>query len=166
MMIYIPVLVITALIIIASVLVFLLRDVLHVAVFLTIVFLLNSLLFLELQQTILALIQLFIMVGGVSIYLFVGVASASYSKFRYTNKIPLVVVSLALFSVMAYGAYSNSPGGFSGSQINSTVNVYSSSQLVSSFSSSYTIVSLYTVVIMLSLLALGAILLLNKLKAM
>jgi NADH:ubiquinone oxidoreductase subunit 6 (subunit J) len=51
---------------------------------------------------LLALLQLFIMVGGVSTYLFVGVSSESLSKFRHTSFPILVVLAIGLSAVPIY----------------------------------------------------------------
>ena len=161
-MIYLVTFAAAALIIIASALVFVFKDVLHVAVALTTVFLANSLLFLVLGQPILAIIQLFIMVGGVSTYLFVGVASASYSHFKYINYAALASLALLIFAIMAYGAVRSGTVASAGTA--NATNTYSSNQIASSFSSGYTIASMYAIAAMLFSLSLGAILLLNKLR--
>lgn len=51
---------------------------------------------------LLALLQLFIMVGGVSTYLFVGVSSENLSRFRHTSLPVLVVAAIALAAVPIY----------------------------------------------------------------
>lgn len=161
-MIYLIALIMAALIVIGTVLIFVLKDVLHVAVALSFVFLINSLVFLLVNQPLLAVIQLFIMIGGVSVYLFVGVAAASFSHFKYTNYITLAAVAIALFAVMAYGAYNTGTLGLAQGQ--TLANSYSAAQVVSSLTSRYTIVSLYAVTLMLFLLATAAIPLLNRLR--
>ncbi len=65
-----------------SVLVFVFKDILHAAIALSGVFLMNSLFFIVLSQPLLAVVQLFIMVGGITTFLFVGVAAAPYSRFQ------------------------------------------------------------------------------------
>ncbi|HUY70578.1 MAG TPA: hypothetical protein VMV00_03370 [Candidatus Baltobacteraceae bacterium] len=86
--------------IISAMLVFTFRNVLHSVLALSLAFLFNSILFLAMQQTLLALIQLFIMVGGVSTYIFVGVSSSGLSKFRHTSL--LVLGILAPLLIVAY----------------------------------------------------------------
>lgn len=49
-----------------------------------------------------ALLQLFIMVGGVSMYLFVGVSSENLSRFKHTSFPVLVVLAAALAAVPVY----------------------------------------------------------------
>ncbi|MGC8649039.1 MAG: NADH-quinone oxidoreductase subunit J [Candidatus Micrarchaeia archaeon] len=73
------------------------KHMLHSVLFLSFLFVLNSAIFAMLNQPLLALAQLFIMVGGVSVFMFVGVATES--KNHTLNNIPLFVVlwlSLAL----------------------------------------------------------------------
>lgn len=160
-MLYPIALILSALIIAAASFIFIFKDTLHIALALSAVFFVNSLIFLFINQPLLALIQLFIMVGGVSIYLFVGVASASYSHFRYTNYALLTVAFIAIFIVMVYGVYST--GAVSGPQ-SQAPNTYGLGQIASSFGSTYSIMALYAITIMLFLLALGSIPLLNRLK--
>ncbi len=162
-MIYIVTYIVAALILIASALVFIFKDVLHIAVALSTVFLINSVLFLILQQPILAVIQLFIMIGGVSTYLFVGVAAASYSNFKYTNYIALVGLSIVIFSAITYGAYSTSTITQAGTS--NSINTFSSNSIASTFNSSYSIISFYIIGIMLFSIAITAILLLNRLRS-
>lgn len=161
-MIYIITYIIAALILIASALVFVFKDVLHIAVLLSTVFLINSILFLILQQPLLAVIQLFIMIGGVSTYLFVGVASASYSDFKYTNYLSLIGLSIVIFSAITYGAYST--GAITQASTANSINIYSTNSIASSFNSNYTLISFYIIGIMLFSIAITAILLLNRLR--
>ena len=55
-----------------------------------------------LDLPLLALLQLFIMVGGVSTYLFVGVSSENLSKFRHTSLPVLVVLAIVVAAVPIY----------------------------------------------------------------
>jgi NADH:ubiquinone oxidoreductase subunit 6 (subunit J) len=80
----------------SALLIFAFRNVLNSVLALSATFLFNSILFLALQQTLLALIQLFIMVGGVSTYIFVGVATSGLSKFRHTSHYALGVLATVL----------------------------------------------------------------------
>ncbi|MCL4379541.1 MAG: hypothetical protein M1160_01945 [Candidatus Marsarchaeota archaeon] len=153
--------VLAALIIIGSLLIFVLKDVLHVAVSLSAVFFINSLIFLFLNQPLLAAIQLLIMIGGVSVYLFVGVAAASYSHFRYTNYAALAVAAIAIFATMAYGLYASGTAAALHSLVQS--NQFYTAQIVSSLTSEYTIMALYAITTMLFLIALAAIPLLKEL---
>jgi NADH:ubiquinone oxidoreductase subunit 6 (subunit J) len=86
-------------------LIFLLKDMLHSVLALSMVFFVNSLLFLVLGQPLLALLQLFVMIGGVSTFLFVGVASEGLSRFRRTSLATLAVLSAALFAMCFYRFY-------------------------------------------------------------
>lgn len=81
---------------------FAMRDMLHIVVALSALFTFNSLVFAMLGQPLLAVVQLFVMVGGISTFLFVGVASATYSNFRYTKVARLLLASAAVFAVIGY----------------------------------------------------------------
>lgn len=83
--------------IVLSYLVFVLKDVLHAALALASLFFFNSLFFLLVGQPLLAVVQLFIMVGGIATFLFVGVGSIAYSRFRHTRMVTLVIIWAALF---------------------------------------------------------------------
>ena len=91
---------VAALEVISAILIFTFRNVLHSVLALSMTFLFNSILFLALQQTLLALIQLFIMVGGVSTYIFVGVADSGLSRFRHTSLLALGIMAPIL--IVAY----------------------------------------------------------------
>lgn len=98
---YVVLLVILALLEITSaLLIFVFKDILHTVLALSALFVFNSAMFLVLNQPFLALLQLFIMVGGVSTYVFVGVASPSFSKFRNTNLGLFAVIYVALFLLL------------------------------------------------------------------
>ena len=68
--------------ILSATLVFVFKDMLHVVLSFSALFIINSAIFMVLGQPFLALLQLFIMVGGVSTYLFVGVASEATPSSR------------------------------------------------------------------------------------
>ena len=138
----------------AAVAIFSLKDVMHSALFLALLFLVNSAAFLALEQPILAIIQLFIMVGGVATYLFVGVASEYPSKTRHTNIAALAIVSLLVFLSVWYPV----SGYFSGTNVTSL----SFSSISSELSSGYQL--LYLIVALLFGVALGSILLLKSLS--
>ncbi|MGI0133604.1 MAG: hypothetical protein ACREBW_01425 [Candidatus Micrarchaeaceae archaeon] len=102
-MVYAPIFFMLAAIEIISIaLIFVFKDVLHSVLALSMAFFFNSVLFLALGQPLLALIQLFIMVGGVSTYIFVGVASIGYSNFRHTRFAALAALSVAAFLIFSY----------------------------------------------------------------
>lgn len=86
--------------VVLAALMFAFKDILHSALALSGVFLVNSLLFIALSQPLLAVIQLFIMIGGITTFLFVGVASATYSQFSYTRMILLAALSAIVFLVL------------------------------------------------------------------
>jgi NADH:ubiquinone oxidoreductase subunit 6 (subunit J) len=88
--------------IISIALIYTFKDVLHSVVALAFAFIINSAFFMMLGQPFLALIQLFIMVGGVATYAFVGVSSAGYSKFRHTDRRIFMAAYVVLFILLAY----------------------------------------------------------------
>lgn len=88
--------------ILSATLIFMFKDILHAVLGFSLVFVFNSALFFVLQQPFLALVQLLIMVGGVSTYVFVGVGSASYSKFKHTNYTILAISYAAIFLTFIY----------------------------------------------------------------
>lgn len=88
--------------IVSTVLVFVFKDILHAIVALSDAFLLNAALFLLLKQPILAILQLFIMIGGIATYLFVGVGSEGLSKFKHVNTIQFYAVLIGIFVVISF----------------------------------------------------------------
>lgn len=105
-MIYLALFIIFALLeVLSAALVLVFRNILHIVLALSFLFIFNSVMFLMLGQPFLALIQLFIMVGGISTYIFVGVGSTSYSKFKNVNKVAFVIAYLAIFALFVYKLY-------------------------------------------------------------
>jgi NADH:ubiquinone oxidoreductase subunit 6 (subunit J) len=140
----------------SAVLVFMLKDVLHSVIALTFLFIANSAIFLILGQPFLALLQLFIMVGGVSTYAFVGVASSGYAKFKHTNLTLFALFAIVIFAVLAYkGAPPNA--------IVQQQNMLSTNYLSQALASNVGL--LYIMAIMLFGIALGSILLMKKMGA-
>lgn len=85
---------------IATAVMFVAKDILHSAAALTIVFFINSVFFLLLGQPLLAVVQLFIMIGGIATFLFVGVASHTYSNFRPSNVQRLSIIWVIVFLML------------------------------------------------------------------
>jgi NADH-quinone oxidoreductase subunit J len=85
---------------VVSFLVFAVKDILHAALMLSAVFFVNSLFFFMLDQPLLAVVQLFIMIGGITTFLFVGVASVQYSKFKHTEVAGLAVLWTIVFVIL------------------------------------------------------------------
>ncbi len=139
-----------------SALIFELKDVLHAAVALALLFLFNSLFFLLVNQPLLAVVQLFIMVGGIATFLFVGVGSAAYSKFGHTRKLVLVVLWAALFVVLV--------SALNGVRFTSELPsaTFWSSNIASSLQSSAAL--FYVMALAMFGVSLGAIILLKKTK--
>ena len=109
--------------------IFALKDLLHIGIMLAGIFLLNSLMFLILDQPLFAIIQLFILIGGITTYFVIGVASTSYSKFAHTNIVKLAAVSIILFAVIAYPIHAlqfsqGAQGTVAGSGIANSISAY------------------------------------------
>jgi len=109
--------------------IFISKTLLHSVLSLTLAFIGNSALFLILQQPLLAIIQLFIFVGGISTYALVGVASASFSRFRHTNRLAFIAIFLVFLAVISYpvfgmGLSNTAHNAFTPQQIASGINGY------------------------------------------
>ncbi|MEM3019764.1 MAG: hypothetical protein QW194_00360 [Candidatus Micrarchaeaceae archaeon] len=139
---------------IASVIaVFKLKDILHAAIALASVFFANSIMFLLIDQDLLAILQLFIMIGGVSTYIFVGVASGSFSRFKHTSYIGLAVISVVLAAVLLYplvalGSSSTVSNALTGSEISADM--------------SSSIQYLYFVAIFIFAVSIGAVIVMKR----
>jgi NADH-quinone oxidoreductase subunit J len=139
--------------VIFAALMFAFKDILHSALALSGVFLINSLLFIALNQPLLAVIQLFIMIGGITTFIFVGVASATYSHFRYTKLAWLGILSAVFFIVLVIPLLNVQ---FNGQQSN----VFGASNVGISLDSSVGL--FYVMLFVMFGVSLGAILLLKK----
>ena len=139
--------------ILSLLLIFVFKDILHSVLALSVSFFVNSLIFLLLSQPLLALIQLFIMVGGISTYLFVGVASAPLSHFKHTSHAVLAIVSVVFFAACFYNA--------AGMQLPAPQNNALSGEAIATYLAS-SMGQLYMVALVLFGAALGSIALLKK----
>ncbi len=93
---------VAALELISIIIIFVFKNVLHSIIMLAIAFVISSVLFAAMQQPLLALLQLFIVVGTILTYFFIGVASAGISRFKHTSYTLLAVLSIIMFMVLAY----------------------------------------------------------------
>ena len=93
---------VAALELISIIIIFVFKNVLHSIIILAIAFVISSVLFAAMQQPLLALLQLFIVVGTILTYFFIGVASAGISRFKHTSYTLLAVLSIIMFMVLAY----------------------------------------------------------------
>jgi hypothetical protein len=134
-------------------LLFVFKDPLHAVVSLAAAFSISALLFLTLSQPFLALIQLFIMVGGVATYLLVGVAATGASSPVRTNHVALALFAIALFFAIYYGV---SGANFIGVQ----GNLLSGQMIAAGLSQNVPL--LYLAMFMLFGIGTGAIVLLRK----
>jgi NADH:ubiquinone oxidoreductase subunit 6 (subunit J) len=94
--------VLSALAVISAYLVALERSVFHSALSLAAVFTFGSLLLLFIGQYVIALLQLFVLVGGLSVYLVVSVASEAKIPFRKASIPMLIILSVFLFALLSY----------------------------------------------------------------
>jgi NADH:ubiquinone oxidoreductase subunit 6 (subunit J) len=85
----------------------------HGSAALALFFTVNSALLFFLAEPLLATLQLLILVGGVSTYLLLGIASTSSYSFRHSNSILLAAGIILIFGVLAYSMLAPSGGGFS-----------------------------------------------------
>ncbi|MGC8651754.1 MAG: hypothetical protein ACP5UH_00675 [Candidatus Micrarchaeia archaeon] len=92
--------------ILAAALIFVFKNVMHSIIMLALAFLVSSLLFAAMQQPLLALIQLFVIVGGVLTYFFMGVTPAGFSRFKHTAYVPLAALAIISFLLLAYAVAS------------------------------------------------------------
>ena len=161
-MIYVIGAILGGLAILSALLVFYFKRISHIAVAISALFFANSLLFLALDQPILAVIQLLIMVGGVSTYLFIGVGSAPYSRFKHVNWPALIISSIAIFVLVFYGLQES--GALSSLSASALPSPYSANSIMGSFASTSSLLALYAIMIMLFGLGIGAIKLLNRLR--
>lgn len=137
-----------------SAMVFIFKDILHAALALAGIFAINSLIFITLNQPLLAVVQLFIMVGGIATFIFVGVATAQYPEFKYTKLAWLGVAWILLFVAMAF------PLGTSWYSTGQLMNEFGASDIASSISTN---AGFYYIMLLLMFgVALGGILLLKK----
>lgn len=131
---------------------FFFKNLMHSAIALSGVFAITSLVFAFLAQPLLALLQIFIMVGGISVYIFVGVAAPGLAKFKHARVTVLVPLSIIMFAVLAYPLLSL---GFSVPSANGL----SKAGIQSSFTSGVPI--FYIIMLLLFAVSLGAILLIK-----
>jgi len=140
---------------ISIILIFIFKDILHSVLALSASFLVNSIIFFLLGQPLIALLQLFIMAGGVSTYMFVGVASISYSKFRHTSYSAIIVLSVLSFLLYSYNTMNLS---FTNLQQNTVSNDTISNTLSSGIG------IIYIIAFMLFSIGIGSIVLLKKIS--
>ncbi|MCL5430271.1 MAG: hypothetical protein M1504_02215 [Candidatus Marsarchaeota archaeon] len=145
--------------IIFSILVFTFKDILRATLMLSGVFFANSLLFLLIGQPILAVVQLFIMVGGVTTFIFAGVASIPYSKFKHTRLRLLIVFWIVFFLAIVLPLFLGNSLGVSGSE----GNIFNGSSINESISSGIGL--FYIMLILLFGVSLGSIVLMKRMGA-
>ncbi len=135
--------------------IFFFKNLMHSAIALTSVFAINSLMFAFLSQPLLAAFQIFIMIGGISVYIFVGVAAPGLARFKHARINILIPLSIVMFAVLSYPLISimfASPAS----------NVLQSSGIAGTFSSWLPV--FYIIMLLLFAVSLGAILLIKMAK--
>jgi NADH:ubiquinone oxidoreductase subunit 6 (subunit J) len=142
--------------VVSAILVFKFRIALHAAAALAVLFFANALAFLLLSQPLLAIMQLFVMVGGVSTYLFVSVASANYPSLNPKRALAFGLLAASLFAVMVYPLVSTN--------INANQNNIVSLSTLDSYMSN-SLPFFYMIAAVLFGVSLGAIIILKKVGA-
>ena len=138
----------------AAVSVYLLKSVMHATIALAMVFLFNSLMFLVLGQPLLAVIQAFVVIGGIATYLIVGTATAQRVGFKHVRVSVFVAMLLLFTTVLNYSIYGTN---FSSLPKNSC----SATGIEAMLSS---IGLLYIIVLMLFGVSIGSIVLFKRFK--
>ena len=142
-----------ALAVIASIFIFLQKRLIHAVLFLAIVFVSSSIIFLLLGQTLIAVLQMLIFVGGLSTYLIVAVATEEKGANLISIKWLLalsIVLSIGLSaSILVHVPSQNapSPSGFLGAASRA-------------FSNSYAM--LYMILVLLFSVSISGVLVLRK----
>lgn len=139
----------------AAFLIFRAREMTHAMVGFLIVSISTGAVLAILGLPLLALMQLFIMVGGVSTYLFVGVSSENLSRFRHTSFPILVVLAIALAAVPIYKVLTIGIAGGPQNSLSGTSLAYGISG---------NIVLFYMLAIMLFGIGIGSIVMMRKSK--
>ncbi len=145
--------VITAISVLAAVLILVFKDVLHSALAMSVVFFAVSAFFIIIDEPLLAVLQLFIMVGGITTFMFVGVASARYSEFKH-SKFMLMLALTAVVLVITLVPLLNV------SIANSGPNTFGLANIYTSLSSSASL--FYLMLLLMFGVAFGAIMLLKR----
>ncbi len=131
------------------------REMAHAMVGFLLVTVAAAALLVVLNLPLLALLQLFIMVGGVSTYLFVGVSSENLSRFKHTSLPILVVLAIVLAAVPIYKlSLVQSAAGLS--------NAISTAVIQSAVSSNLTL--FYMLAVLLFGIGIGSIVMMKSLK--
>jgi NADH:ubiquinone oxidoreductase subunit 6 (subunit J) len=139
----------------AAYLIFFFKNLMHSAIALSTVFGITSLVFAFLGNPLLAVFQLFIMVGGISVYIFVGVAAPGLARFRHFNPKVLLPLSILIFMVLAYPLLSITFA-------QPSTNVLQQSDVTQTFTSGVPI--FYVIMLLLFAVSLGAIILIKIAK--
>jgi NADH-quinone oxidoreductase subunit J len=105
------------------------KDMVHAILAFAVLAVVISALMLVLGLPLLALLQLFIMIGGVSTYLFVGASSENLSKFNHTNLPLLAALSLIIALPLIYWLGPIASGNSANVLSTSALNGYISSDL-------------------------------------
>jgi NADH:ubiquinone oxidoreductase subunit 6 (subunit J) len=140
-----------------SVELFLEKELFKSALSLAIVFMSSAGLILLLGQPLVALFQLLILVGGLSTYLMVAVASSRHAEFIHSNMLVFMIAFIVLDVVFIYGvALQQYPGSLIAPQISQSVTL--------AIAQYYALI--YAMVFLIFSVAIGSILLIRKVVKM
>lgn len=145
----------TLLITILAFSIFLFKNILYIVISLSGLFIFNSILFFLLNQQLLGVIQLLITIGGISTYLFIGVASVEFNDFKFTDFAKFLAFALLIFIIIAYPLKSIVFA-------NNSINALSSQIIANNISSQ--IFNFYIIAVVLFGISLGSIILLKQLN--
>ncbi len=134
--------------------VYLFRSVLHATLALAMLFLLNSIAFLVLGQPLLAIVQAFVVIGGIATYLIVATAAQQKTGFRHVRLSAFTAMLILLSIALDYSVYNTE---FS----NLPRNSFSTGGVLAMFSG---ISLLYLIVLMLFSVSMGSIMIFKMFK--
>ncbi|MGC8694467.1 MAG: NADH-quinone oxidoreductase subunit J [Candidatus Micrarchaeia archaeon] len=137
--------------------IFITKKTFHSVIFLIGIFIINSLFFMMLSQPLLALLQLIILVGGISVFMIVSVATESYKQIKISNVYK--VVALSIFIIIALSTII-----LQGFQTSTTVETNSINSTYIEAELSGNIFAIYLLVLFVFLIALGSALMLGHLN--
>lgn len=137
----------------AAMIIFIEKDLFKAALGLAVVFASSAGIILLLGQPLIALFQLLILVGGLSTYLIVAVASEGRAGFLHTNMLVLSISFIVLGGVLLYAiAMHPYPGSLTGAAIGQSISL--------SISEYYPL--MYAMVFLLFSIGIGSILLMRR----
>ncbi len=144
--------IVSFIILLSSIMIFYQKSIMRAVVLLTISFGSSSLIFFILNQNFIALLQLFIFVGGMSTYLIVAVSS-EYKKIKEIDFVKICIVAAVIFSAV----FLSIVGVTSNNAVQST---NMSSYFAYTFENYFPLI--YATIVMLFLTSMGSVLIIRK----